>query len=172
MEQALKDTFSKYRILDCTNKNDDAIETIVKLCHANKNYIVYIKRHEQNQKYFRFLELLESQKQFYDPKPILELVLNSDNYLGFRESDFTIERKIRDIRKSLIDNEECTVCMENKSESVHLYVCPSCSNSTCMSCLGKYIKTQVLDGKATHDPETNKVYFECASCRKQNDITI
>ncbi len=172
MEQALKDTFTNYRILNCTDKNDDAIDTIVKLCHSNKNLIVYIRRHEDNQRYFRFLEIMEQRNQFYDPNPIIELVLNLDNYVGFRESDAQIEHKIRDVRKSLIDDEECTVCMEKKSETISLYICPHCSNSTCMNCLGGYIKTQVLDGNATHNSSNNKVYFKCASCRKTNDITL
>lgn len=172
MEQLIASTFTNYRVIDCTNKNDDAIETIVKLCHANKNIIVYIKRHESNQRYFRFLELLEKQKQFYDPKPLVELVLNSDNYVGFREGDITVEKKIRDIRKSLLNDEECSICMEKKSESVTIFICKHCSNSTCMNCLGLMIVNQVKDGKATKDLSTEIIHFECASCRQSNDIII
>lgn len=172
MERVLKETFTNYKVLDCTDKNDSAIETIVKMCHTNKNIIVYIKRHELNQGYFRFLEFMERQKQFYDPKPLVELVLNSDNYVGFREGNMSIEKKIRDIRKSLFDEHECSICMDKKSDSVNLFICGNCSNSTCMNCLGEHIKTQVLNGKASHDPENGKVFFECATCRQSNSIII
>jgi hypothetical protein len=170
MEQVIKDTFIDYRVIDCTNKNNDAINTIVKLCHANKNIIVYIKRHENNQKYFQFIEMMEKQQEFHDPKPLVELVLNLDNYVGFRESNITIDKKIRDIRKSLLDDDECSICMEKKSESTRLFVCANCSNSTCMKCLGEHIKSQVIDGKATKDFITGKIYFECASCRQLNSF--
>jgi hypothetical protein len=172
MYQAIKDTFTNYQVLDCTGKKDDAIQTILNLCVRNKNIIIYIKRQNHNQQYFRLLEEIEKQKKFYDPKPLLELVLNSDNYLGFREGTITIEKKIRDVRKSLLNDDECAICMEKKSESLQFFICIHCSNSTCMKCLGEHIKTQVLNGKATKDFSTGKIQFECASCRQFNNFVI
>lgn len=171
MEEVLKETFENYYVYDYSNKNNNAIPTILRLCANNKNIIVYIKRHSENEEYFKTLEEIDKHNQFYDPRPILELVINSDNYVGFRE-DMSIDKKIRNIRKNLLDDDACAICMEKKTELRQFFICKSCTNSVCMECLIEDIKNQIMVGKATKEQNSNKISFICASCRQPNHIKL
>ncbi len=172
MQQAIRDAFPEYRVIDCSTKGNEAIVTILKLCMANKNLIVYIRKHEHNQNYFDFLDSQERLKQFHDPRPLLEIVLNLDNFVGFRDDTFPIENKIRDIRKNLLDDDACALCFEKKSETNQIHICGSCSHSMCITCLTSLVRSQIDNGKAIKNYSTGKIEFKCPTCNQVLNATI
>lgn len=163
MEQALKKTFPKFRVFDYSIKKNDAIKTILHLCATTPDIIVYIKKNENNSDYFHFLDQMDSLKQFNDPKPLEEIIINSDNYFGFKES-IPLLTKMRHIRKNLIDNQSCIVCFCEQTEILRFNNCVECTSPTCMECLSKYCIKNIEDGKASKDSDGN-LNFECMICK-------
>ncbi len=170
MEQQLKDAFPSYRIFDYSDKITRALPIIISLCKENKNFIVYIKKHEHNKEYFESLDQIEKQNQFNDPRPLIEIVLNSDNYVGFKKTDIPLDKKIRDIKKILLDDESCTICFKEKNEALQMLICAHCSNSMCMGCFHDLALSQLTNGKATKNFDTGIVSFECPSCRQSIEM--
>lgn len=172
MEQAIKTAFPLHRVFDYSSKNDKAIPIILSMCVSDPKIIVYIRKNINNQQYFNLLDQSESTRQFADPRPILELVINSDNYVGFRDDSIDITSKIRDIGKNLIDNDECTICMSKQDHTLPMHICSHCSNRICMNCLGELVKSQIFNGKGQKDHDTGIIHFECPSCKKSIDIKL
>lgn len=172
MEEAIRTAFPQHRVLDYSNKNDNAIPIILRMCASDPKIIVYIKKNYNNQQYFRLLDESESTRQFADPRPILELIINSDNYVGFRDDSMNISHKIRDIGKNLIDNDACTICMNKQDNNLSMHICSHCSNRICMNCIGELLKSQILNGKAQKNHDSGIIHFECPSCKKFIDIQL
>ncbi len=170
MEQLLKDSFPSYRIFDYSNKPDYAINIIINICKKNNNFIVYIKKHEHNKNYFEALDHIEKQNQFNDPRSLIEIVLNSDNYVGFKSDDIPFDKKIRDIKKILLDDESCSICFKEKNEALQMLICSHCSNCMCMKCFNDLALSQLTNGKATKNFATGVVSFECPSCRQSIEM--
>ena len=129
MFELIKNRFSKYKILDVSGKRMEAIPTILQLAHRNLNYILYMEKNENNAKYFEYIEKEQTRSLINDPSSIKILVFNSDNYVAFRENyeinDTTI---IRHIERNLLTNENCTICMGEKS-SIVVFSCSHCNCS-------------------------------------------
>ena len=151
MFELIKNRFSKYKILDVSGKRMEAIPTILQLAHRNLNYILYIEKEQ-------------TRSLINDPSSIKILVFNSDNYVAFRENyeinDTTI---IRHIERNLLTNENCTICMGEKS-SIDVFSCSHCNAPMCQTCMYSLLEHTVIS-KPENLTGPRSMNVQCPSCK-------
>lgn len=141
----LKENFKKHRI---TNKSDSSVEELGKICNIcenNKNVhdvLVYIKRNENNEIYFKGIEMCEKRKGSLSNDKIELVIINKDNYVYFREGLYDETTIILMIKKSLLDEETCVICYENGNNNIAKIVCETCCSSVCKRCIFNLMKTE------------------------------
>ena len=132
--ELLKTNYSQYKINDSSNRNLEQINKIIKICCDNPTIIVYMKRNEINDAYFRILEMLEHSSGIYDTEPIDSIVINKDNYVYIRTSEKNPLNILRCINKNLLNDEGCCICSKHKTASNESFPCSMCQTEICHNC--------------------------------------
>jgi hypothetical protein len=133
----LKNNFPQYKINDSSNRNIGQIQKITNICIGCPNIIVYLKRNEINELYFKFIEIVEKSSNISDLDPIDTIIINKDNYVYIRKNETNPIKILRSINKNLLSNDSCCVCMESKSDYLKLINCSECQTPICRLCLNK-----------------------------------
>ena len=137
----LKEHFPTYKINDASNASIQGLLTIAKICNVRYGIIVYIKRNEKNEEYFKMAELNEKIKNnVLDEEEINEILISMDNYVYFRTSYTNDIDKIRHIRKNLIIDPHCSICYSEKTYENPHFNCEVCNSSYCYDCIFKSFK--------------------------------
>jgi hypothetical protein len=133
----LKNNFPQYKINDSSNRNIGQIQKITEICIDCPNIIVYLKRNEINDLYFKFIEMVEKSSGVLDSVPIDTIIINKDNYVYIRKNETNPIKILRCVNKNLLSNDSCCICMGHKSDNLKLINCNECQTPICKICLSK-----------------------------------
>ena len=127
MEEILKNKLPNYKITNASNRYSYEIMKIIDLCHKIDNLLIFIKRNENNEDYFKFIE------NQYNAEKINIIFLNKDDiYYYDIENEDKISITIMSLKRKLLNEIECVICMEKCNNN---YIsCSQCGNFTHDKC--------------------------------------
>lgn len=133
MEEKLKKAFPDLKINNSSNRNFNDLIKITELCNKINDVLVFIERNENNNDYFEITEITQNSNK------INLIFLNKDDIYYYNiENDFDFDISIMSLKRKLMGENECVVCMEicvNK-----YYICCKCGHQIHDECFNKCIK--------------------------------
>ena len=134
----LKKHFPKYRINNASQRTKDELLKIFDLCEEIPDLIIYIKRNEKNDEFFKECEIV------HNTETLTRMIYNKKVDSCFKNEDNEmIESSILCFKKAIEDRIGCVICYEN-SDNMMLY-CQICGSQCCIKCILKMLKSELND---------------------------
>ena len=130
MEETLKTQFPNFIINNASNRNSYELLKITELCHKIDKFLVFIKRNEKNEEYFKLTEELQNVEK------INVIFLNKDDiYFYDVDDEHKIDIVVMSLKRKILNENECVICME---QCVNNYIsCSQCGNFTHKICFAQ-----------------------------------
>ena len=127
IEQILKTQFPNYMINNASNRYSYELEKITELCSKIDKILVFIKRNDNNEDYFKFTE------EYQNTEKINVIFLNKDDiYYYYINNEENIGKTIMSLKRHLLKETDCIICMEKCTNN--FISCSQCGNFTHEKC--------------------------------------
>ena len=134
----LKKHFPKYRINNASERTKYELIKLMNLCEVIPNLIIYIRRNEKNDDFFKFSNDIQGFKNissaFYSKK---------GDMCFTTEGREIAESKILCFKRAIEDSHECVICYKNTD--IEMKYCSGCGSACCNKCILTMIKTKPND---------------------------
>ncbi len=131
-----------YKIYDMSDKTLKQIGVLIQLCHQKHDIIVFLKRNENNKRYFTLHDNLYNNSGNIVQKFESEIIIfHKDNFVNFNEDIIKNEKEEKTYKmhiiKNLLDDNMCCICYNCSKEKTNftMTLCENCSSTFCVSCL-------------------------------------
>ena len=135
IETLIKKIFPTYKIYNATDKTEEQIKKIIKICLSVDNLIVFTFKNDKNSSFFKTYETNHERK-------IVVIFFNKDDYIYFEnDKDETnevesFEEHVRAFKNFIEDNHYCYICYEKfESDKKNIATCGKCGSSFCYKCI-------------------------------------
>ena len=134
----LKKHFPKYRINNASERSKDELIKILSLCEVISNLIIYIRRNEKNDEFFKECEITQ------DIKNISTAYHCKKGDMCFTKKDNeNVESNILCFKRAIEDGFECIICYKNTD--MEMFYCSVCGSQCCYKCTFNMLKTKLND---------------------------
>ena len=125
----LKSKFPLYKITDASDRTPEQIMRICRICDTVKNVLVFVKRNDKTEHFFRYNEQMEGS----EIGTYTYIILTDKTFLVYERDDYT--SYILHMQRMLNNDTKCPICFEEDMKE-YLY-CNQCASACCDSCFDK-----------------------------------
>ena len=128
--EMMKSMFPQFKITDASNRTPEQLSRIHRISAEINNSFVYIKRNENNEKYFEFYERIDNKLiESY------EYIILTTHHIHFIEKRNDYTGYLLHLKRLYNDEIQCVVCMEEHLKS--FVYCNQCASGCCCECYYK-----------------------------------
>ncbi len=140
IKEMLEENFKNKKTNNASERTMSEILKIAEICEKCEDLIVYMKRNKKNENYFIKIEKESKEKGMISKEKIEWILFNKDNYIYFREGRYDKRTMIMQIRKNLLEENNCAICLNN--ENILNIPCEQCCSYICKKCLIQMTKIE------------------------------